>query len=179
MLWELSCKIATWSDDWFSWIITATSIFFFLRFGLSANKLWHRSTVSQYNLLQKFYTGSIKRLNDILQLNEVNDFYGCHKVTNKEWNIVIRCFTEYFRGKLIGHFPPRGPKINYFLAKFFRGNKNIYLNFYVIPPHWHDTGSWNPSLSKTRIYLLYIVNIMAADVLATKGSSASATMILT
>ena len=33
--------------------------------------------------------------------------------------------------------------------------------------------------SKTKTYLFYMVNIMAADVLATKGAWTSATMILT
>ena len=51
-------------------------------------------------------------------------------------------------------------------VKFFRGNKNIYLHF-VISPHWYYAGSWNPSSNKTRTYLFYIVNIMAADVQAT------------
>ena len=50
--------------------------------------------------------------------------------------------------------------------------------FYVNPLHWHVTGSWNPS-PKTGTYLFYIVSIMAADVLATQGASASASMILT
>ena len=50
---------------------------------------------------------------------------------------------------------------------------------HVIPPHWHDTGSWNPSSSRTRTYIFYTVNIMGADVLATQGARASATMILT
>ena len=53
------------------------------------------------------------------------------------------------------------------------------LPCYLIPPHWHDTGSWNPSSCKTRTYLFYIVNIMAADDLSTQGARASATMILT
>ena len=45
-------------------------------------------------------------------------------------------------------------------AKFFRGNINIILYLhYVIPPHCHETGSWNPSSSNPRIYLFYIVNI--------------------
>ena len=35
------------------------------------------------------------------------------------------------------------------------------------------------SLRKTRTYLIYIVNIMVADALATLGARASATMILT
>ena len=62
--------------------------------------------------------------------------------------------------------------------KFFRGNENIFT-FYVIPPHWHDTGSWNSSLNKARTYLFHMVNIMGADVLATQGARASATMIFT
>ena len=33
---------------------------------------------------------------------------------------------------------------------------------YVIPPHWYDTVSWNPSSCKTRTYLFYIVNITAS-----------------
>ena len=66
-------------------------------------------------------------------------------------------------------------------ARFFRDNKKSYVfTFHVIPPHWHDTGSWNPSSSKTRTYhvLSYIVIIMDADVLVTQGARASATMIL-
>ena len=42
-----------------------------------------------------------------------------------------------------------------------------------------DTGSWNLSWSKTRMYLFYIVNIMGADILVTQGAMASATMIFT
>ena len=37
--------------------------------------------------------------------------------------------------------------------------------FYVITPDWYDTGTQNPSSSKTRIYIFYIANIVAADVL--------------
>ena len=73
---------------------------------------------------------------------------------------------------------------------FFLNKKCIFLMIYswlfpecwtidIIPPHWHDTGSWNSSSHKTRNYLFYIVNIMGADVLATQGARASATMILT
>ena len=64
-------------------------------------------------------------------------------------------------------------------AKFFRGNIKHVFTFYVIPPHWHAKDNWNPSPYKTRTYLFYIVNIMVADVLATQGARASATMILT
>ena len=53
------------------------------------------------------------------------------------------------------------------LAKFFqREHKHIFI-FCVISPHWYHAGSWNPSSNKTRTYLFYIVNIMAADVLPT------------
>ena len=39
--------------------------------------------------------------------------------------------------------------------------------------------TYNTSWSKRRTYIFYIVNIMAADVLATKGARASAAMIMT
>ena len=47
-----------------------------------------------------------------------------------------------------------------------RNDKHIFT-FCVISPYWYNAGSWNPSSNKTRTYLFYIVNIMAADVLAT------------
>ena len=46
------------------------------------------------------------------------------------------------------------PTLNPLRAKFFRGNINMYLHF--IHPHWHDTGSWNPSSCKTMTYLFYL-----------------------
>ena len=66
-------------------------------------------------------------------------------------------------------------RINPLRAKFLRENINIYLHFMSCL----HAGSWNSSLSKTRTCLFYIINIMAADVLATQGARASATMILT
>ena len=57
--------------------------------------------------------------------------------------------------------------INPLGAKFFRGSIKHIFTFYVIPPHWYDIGTSNPSSSKRRTYVFYIVNIMAADVLAT------------
>ena len=51
------------------------------------------------------------------------------------------------------------------------------FTFYVIPQHWYDIGSWNPFSSKTMIYLFYIANIMAADVLAMQGAKASTAML--
>ena len=65
-----------------------------------------------------------------------------------------------------------------YVLNFSEGRKHIFT-FHVIPPHWYDTGSWNPSSNKTRTYLFYMVNIMTADVLAMQGARASATMILT
>ena len=38
---------------------------------------------------------------------------------------------------------------------------------------------WNPTSCKTRTYLFYIVNSMAADIQATHKTKASATMIFT
>ena len=64
-------------------------------------------------------------------------------------------------------------------AKFFRWNIKYIFTFYAIPPHWYSTGGWNPSSNKTRTYPFYIVNIMAAVVLATQGTRTLAAMILT
>ena len=54
-----------------------------------------------------------------------------------------------------------------FTCQIFQREHKHTFTFCVISPHWYDAGSWNPSSNKTRIYLFYIVNIMAADVLAT------------
>ena len=61
---------------------------------------------------------------------------------------------------------------------FERKHKHVFT-FDVIPPHWHDADSLIPYSCKPRTYLIYIVNIMAADDLATPGTRASPTMILT
>ena len=57
--------------------------------------------------------------------------------------------------------------INPLRAKFFRGNIKHMVTFYVITAHWYNTGTENPSSSKTGTYIFFIVNIMTADVLAT------------
>ena len=54
---------------------------------------------------------------------------------------------------------------------------NIFI-FYVIPPHWSDTGCWNLSSSKTITYLFYLANTMCVGFLAT-WARVTATMILT
>ena len=61
----------------------------------------------------------------------------------------------------------------------FQGEQKHIFTFHAIPPYWHDTDSWKPSSGKTRTYIFYVANIMGAEVLATQGASASATMILT
>ena len=40
-----------------------------------------------------------------------------------------------------------------------RKHKNVSI-IYIIPPHWHDTGGWNPSSCKKTTYLFHKVNIM-------------------
>ena len=64
------------------------------------------------------------------------------------------------------------------VLNFSEGTKYIFT-VYVIPSHWHDTGRWNYSSSKTKTYLLYIVNIMGVDALVMQGARASAIMIFT
>ena len=57
--------------------------------------------------------------------------------------------------------------INPLQAKFYRGNINIYLHIMSLLHIDMTQVLKNTSSSKTRTYLLCIVNIMAADVLAT------------
>ena len=83
---------------------------------------------------------------------------------------ILDCFTILYWSSLL---------INPLRAKFFRGNIKHIFTFSVFPPHWYDTGGWNPSSHKTRTYPFYIVNIMTAGVLATQGARTSTVMILT
>ena len=55
----------------------------------------------------------------------------------------------------------------------------MYLYFVSFLHTDNAIDNWDPSSYKTRTYLLYTVNIMVADVLATQGARASATMIVT
>ena len=63
-------------------------------------------------------------------------------------------------------------------AILFKENINIYMYLHFMSFLTNKTRSWNPSSSKTRTCLFYIINIMAADVLATQGARASTNMIL-
>ena len=74
--------------------------------------------------------------------------------------------------KYFAHF------LTLYILNCSEGTKHIFT-FYFIPPHWHDTGSWNPSSRKTLTYLFYIANIMASDALAPRVARASAAIIFT
>ena len=63
--------------------------------------------------------------------------------------------------------------INTLRAKFFREHKIIYLRCMSFLHIDVDSGSWNPSSSKTLTYIIYIANIKGADVLATQGASSN------
>ena len=49
-----------------------------------------------------------------------------------------------------------------YVLHFHMKHKNVSV-IYIIPPHWHDSGSWNISSCKGWTYILYIVNIMGFD----------------
>ena len=59
------------------------------------------------------------------------------------------------------------------------GNNGLYCMQCTQILNHVNTNSWNPSSSKTRTCLFYIVSIMGADVLATQGARTSATMMFT
>ena len=64
-------------------------------------------------------------------------------------------------------------------GKYGHMKHKIVFIIHILPPHWHDTGSWNPSSCRTITYIFYVVNIMGADVLVTQGARVSATIIMT
>ena len=66
--------------------------------------------------------------------------------------------------------------LNY--TKLFRGEKKIYL-YFISFLHVDMTQVVEILPQVRRTYLSYMVNIMGADVLATQGARASATMIFT
>ena len=69
--------------------------------------------------------------------------------------------------------------VSTFYVLFCHQKHNHVFTISIIPPHWHDTSCWNPSSCESKTWLVFIVNIMAADDLATQGAMASATMIST
>ena len=93
---------------------------------------------------------------------------------------IIILFAAHIRGKWkqIGHSKLYSWILTLYVPNFQRKHKHIFT-FYFISSHWYDTSSWNSSSRNTGTYSFYIVKIMAADVLATQGARASATLILT
>ena len=83
-----------------------------------------------------------------------------------------------FHGSPLGITDSARKSLTLYVLSFQRKQRHKFI-FYVMPPHWHDTCSWNSSSCNTRTYLVYIVNIMGSDVLATQGVRASATTIFT
>ena len=77
------------------------------------------------------------------------------------------------------HHRPHTESINPLHAEIFGGNIKNTFAYFIIFQHWYGAGSANSSSWKTRTGLYYIVEIIAADDLATQGDSASAAMTLT
>ena len=73
--------------------------------------------------------------------------------------VVTMANTGSKSGCFVYHWPLR--------VKFF-----IISTIYIIPPHWHGTGSWNPSSCGRRTCIVYTINIIGADILATQGARA-------
>ena len=84
------------------------------------------------------------------------------------------------RGDELKHFSvnyaatSKEPDLESFIGYYVNPNRLYFqiehkhvFTFCVISPNWNGAGSWNPSSNKTNTYLFYIVNIMAADILAT------------
>ena len=67
---------------------------------------------------------------------------------------------------------------HYHAAFIYKKHKNVFI-FSIISEHFDGTCSWNLSWRKTGMHLSYVINIMAADDLATQGARASAAMVLT
>ena len=69
--------------------------------------------------------------------------------------------------------PWRWMILTFLHAKFIQMEQKRIFTFYVISPHWYDAGSRNPSSSKTKAYLIYIVNNMCtADAITPNGCQA-------
>ena len=103
--------------------------------------------------------------------------YGQQKINHYVQKLIIWWFFLFLQAMLRLYWL-KLYSITLYVLFFQREHKHIFT-FYVILPHQWDPGSWNSSLSKTGTCLFYIINIMAADVLATQEARASVTMIMT
>ena len=101
-------------------------------------------------------------INAAWSTNEVYHLQTSHNFHSKHTNVVY--VTDHIGDNILR-------------AKLFIWNIDNVSTIYIIP--LHDTGSWNPSSCKTIIYLFHVLDIMDADILATRGAWASATMIFT
>ena len=75
-------------------------------------------------------------------------------------SLIGRVHTQHDPYALNGEFNP-------LMCILFRQKYKHVFTISIIPQHWQDTGSWDPSLCDTRSYLFYIFDAMAADDLAT------------
>ena len=66
-------------------------------------------------------------------------------------------------------YPVVQPNVNSLRVNFSAETFTCIYNS-ILPPHWHAKGSWNHSFFKTGTHLVGIVNIIAADDLATQGA---------
>ena len=66
----------------------------------------------------------------------------------------------------------------YFSWIYFKKYKNIFA-FSIFSSNWGTVDSWNLSSWNMRIYGSYVINVMAADDLATQGARSSAAMAFT
>ena len=92
----------------------------------------------------------------------LNTFENLWDLTNEYRNEIPKCPHDRFKctEKHMRYFK------TLYVLNFQWESKHIFT-FCVISPRWCDADGWNPSSNKTRIYLFYRVNSMAADVLAT------------
>ena len=61
----------------------------------------------------------------------------------------------------------------------FSANTNIYIyTYYITAQQWDYTNGWHPSSCKPAALVSYIITVIAADGLATKGARASAVLVL-
>ena len=87
--------------------------------------------------------------------------------------LVPRQYAKYIKHKALHGLEMMIYHLTFYVINLAAGTKHIVAS-YAIPPHWHDTESWNLSLCETRTYLFNVVNIMGTDVLTAQGARASA-----
>ena len=80
--------------------------------------------------------------------NFANSFPVFQKITSEYcYNFNIICQTEPWSLVKFAQL---------FTCSIFQQKHKHVSTTSIIPLHWHDTGSWNPSSWKTRTYLVYI-----------------------